>query len=34
VTRVQFKNGKARLQSFNSLSHLDHPSTAHLITLT
>ncbi len=34
VTRVQFKNGKARLQSFNGLPHLDHPSTSHLITLT
>ena len=33
-TRLQFKNGKARLQSFNGLPHLDHPDTAHLITLT
>jgi len=34
LTRLQFKNGKARLQSFNGLPHLDHPSTAHLVTLT
>jgi len=34
VTRLQFKNGKARLVSFNGLGHLDHPSTSHLITLT
>jgi broad specificity phosphatase PhoE len=34
VTKLQFKNGKARLQSFNGLPHLDHPSTSHLITLT
>jgi len=34
LTRLQFKNGKARLQSFNGLPHLDNPDTAHLITLT
>lgn len=34
LTRLQFKNGKARLQSFNALPHLDHPNTAHLVTLT
>lgn len=34
LTYLQFKNGKARLQSFNGLPHLDHPSTAHLVTLT
>lgn len=34
ITRLQFKNGKARMQSFNGLPHLDHPSTSHLITLT
>jgi broad specificity phosphatase PhoE len=34
ITRVQFKNGKARLQSFNGVPHLDHPATSHLITLT
>lgn len=34
VTRLQFKNGKARLQSFNGVPHLDHADTSHLITLT
>ena len=34
ITRLQFKNGKARLQSFNSVPHLDHADTSHLITLT
>jgi broad specificity phosphatase PhoE len=34
ITRLQFKNGKARLVSFNGLPHLDHPATSHLITLT
>lgn len=34
ITRLQFKNGKARLQSFNGVPHLDTPATSHLITLT
>ena len=34
ITRLQFKKGKARLQSFNGIPHLDHPDTAHMITLT
>jgi len=34
ITRLHFKNGKARLQSFNGIPHLDHPSTSELITLT
>lgn len=34
ITRLQFKNGKARLYSFNSVPHLDHPATEHLITFT
>lgn len=34
ITRIQFKKGKARLQSFNGLPHLDHPDTQGLITLT
>lgn len=34
ITRLQFKKGKARMQSFNGLPHLDHPDTSHLITLT
>lgn len=34
ITKLQFKNGKARLQSFNGLPHLDHPDTEHLITFT
>lgn len=33
ITRIQYKNGKARLQSFNGIPHLDHPDTMHLITL-
>lgn len=33
ITRLQFKRGKTRLVSFNGLPHLDHPHTAHLITL-
>jgi broad specificity phosphatase PhoE len=34
ITRLHFKNGKARLQSFNGIPHLDTPATSHLITLT
>jgi broad specificity phosphatase PhoE len=34
ITRLQFKKGKARLQSFNGVPHLDTPATSHLITLT
>ena len=34
LTRLQFKNGKARLQSFNGVPHLDHADASHLITLT
>lgn len=32
VSRIAFKPGKTWLQLFNSIAHLDHPDTQHLIT--